>query len=156
MLGPEIGDDKYLRLLKRRWLLEQGSQMLSEQAQRAQRPTPTKISAGEALALAHERFPNLAAAGILGAKQSGQPIDPAHVTRALAFMAQCRKSKVPAVHSHDLRQAIGNVSLGATIAASVGLGFALNPWRGVTSYEPHALIGVNASDVREIGSTTGR
>jgi hypothetical protein len=82
-------------------LLEQGRQMLSEQAQRAQQPIPTKISAGEALALAHERFPNLTAAGILGAKQSGQPIDPAHVTRALAFMAQCRKSKVPAVHSYD-------------------------------------------------------
>jgi hypothetical protein len=106
--------------------------MLSEQAQRAQRPTPAKISTGEALALAHDRFPNLTAAGILGAKQSGPAIDPAHVTRALAFLAPCRKSKIPSVHSHDLRQAIGNVSLGATIAASVALGFALHPWRGIT------------------------
>jgi hypothetical protein len=128
-------------------LLEQGRQMLSEQAQRAQQPTPTKISAGEALALAHERFPNLTAAGILGAKQSGQPIDPAHVTRALAFMAQCRKSKVPAVHSYDLRQAIGGVSVGAVICASIALGFPVVSWFGVTDYAPHALIGVNATDV---------
>jgi hypothetical protein len=106
------------------------------------------ISAAQALALARARFSNLASTGILGAKQSGPPIDLGHIDRALAFLAACRKSKTPAVHSHDLRQAIGNVSLGAVIAACVGLGFDVRSWLGTRTFAPHAMIAVNARDIR--------
>jgi hypothetical protein len=115
------------------------------------RPIAAQVTAEQALMIARERFPNLAASGILGTKQSGPPIDPGHVTRALAFLARCRKSKVPSVHSFDLRHTIGNVSVGAVIAACVGLGFSLHPWLGVTSYAPHVMLGINARDVKEIG-----
>jgi hypothetical protein len=125
--------------------------MSSERAPRARRPTPTEISAGEALALARERFPNLTAAGILGAKQSGQPIDPVHVTRALALLSQCRKTRTANCHSFDLRAAVGGVSVGAVIAAAVGLDFAVCSWSGVTDYMPHALIGVDQLDVARCG-----
>jgi hypothetical protein len=117
--------------------------MLSEQAQRAQQPTPTKISAGEALALAYERFPNLTAAGSLGAKQSGQPIEPAHVEIAIKFLSGCRRTKKPAVHSHDLRRAIGKgVSQGAVIAAAIALGFDARSWMGTQMFVPGAMINV--------------
>jgi hypothetical protein len=109
------------------------------------------ISAERAMVMARERFPNLYANGILGRRCTGPPIDLNHVERALAFLARCRKSKVPSVHSFDLRQAIGNVSLGATIAACVGLGFEVCSWGGVTDFAPHAMIGVNSTDVARQG-----
>jgi hypothetical protein len=117
-----------------------------------QRIKSTKsITPERALALALLRFPRLAATGILGAKQSGPPIDLGHVERALAFLAPCRKVKIPNVQSFDLRQAIGNVSLGAAIAACVGLGFEVVSWAGVTDFAPHAMIGVNSMDVARDG-----
>jgi hypothetical protein len=108
------------------------------------------ISAEMALTIARQRFPNLCSAGILGKRATGAPIDLAHVTIALAFLSQCRKSKVPNCHSFDLRRAIGNVSLGSVIAAAVALGFPLVSWAGVTSFAPHAMIGVNSADVAQI------
>jgi hypothetical protein len=115
---------------------------------------PKLISAGEALALARERFPHLAASGILGRRSTGPPIDPAHVERALAFLAQCRKSNAPAVHSFDLRAAIGNVSVGATIAAAIALGFSVHSWLGIADYAPHVMVGVNRGDVARHGRKT--
>jgi hypothetical protein len=130
----------------------QGLMMLDNQnARGAQRTNEIMISAAQALALALQRFPQLAATGILGANQTGPPIDPAHVEQALTFLAGCRKSKIPSVHSHDLRQKIENVSLGATIAACVGLGFEVCSWAGVTDFAPHAMIGVNSTDVARLG-----
>jgi hypothetical protein len=129
----------------------------SECANAAQRINQRKIiSAREALAIARERFPNLASTGILGAKQSGPPIDLNHVEIALRFLMRCRKSKVPSVHSFDLRQAIGNVSIGATIAAAIALGFSVHSWLGVTDYAPHAMVGVNAADVRRVAMITAK
>jgi len=114
----------------------------------AQRTKPKLISAGAALAMAREVFPNLAAIGILGSKRTGQPINPAHVEIALAFLAPCRKSKKPAVHSHDLRQAIGNgVTQGSVIAACLGLGFDCRSWMGTQMFVPGAMMNVNKADV---------
>jgi hypothetical protein len=109
------------------------------------------ITAERALVIARERFPNLYANGILGRRCAGPPIDLNHVERALAFLAPCRKSKIPSVHSHDLRQQIEIVSLGATIAACVGLGFEVCSWGGVTDFAPHAMIGVNSMDIARHG-----
>jgi hypothetical protein len=105
------------------------------------------ISAERAMVIARERFPNLYANGILGRRCTGPPIDLNHVAMALTFLARCRKSKIPSVHSHDLRQQIEVVSLGATIAACVGLGFEVCSWGGVTDFALHAMIGVNSTDV---------
>jgi hypothetical protein len=108
----------------------------------------------QAMVIARQRFPNLASTGILERRSTGPPIDPAHVTIALRFLMRCRKSKIPAVHSFDLREQIGNVSAGAVIAASVALGFEVHSWVGVTDFAPHAMIGVNARDVGKLANTT--
>jgi hypothetical protein len=108
-----------------------------------------QISAEMALTIARERFSNLAANGILGKRATGAPIDPAHVTIALAFLSQCRKSKVPAVHSHDLCGEIG-VSVGALICAAHALGFDVRSWMGTREFMPGAMIGVNSNVVRLI------
>jgi hypothetical protein len=114
-------------------------------------PSAELISAEAALAIARERFSNLGSAGILGSKKpAGTTIDLAHVERALAFLARCRKSKIPNVHSHDLRAAIGGVSQGAVIVAAHALGFPVHSWLGTRTFAPGALIGVNATDVRRI------
>jgi hypothetical protein len=107
---------------------------------------PVTVSAQKAIVMARLRFANLTATGILGAKQTGPPIDPAHVNQALAFLAGCRPSKIPNVHSFDLRQAIGGVSVGAVIAAAVALGFIVVSWSGVVDYSPHVMIGINGRD----------
>jgi hypothetical protein len=112
-----------------------------------QRPVVAQVTAEQALVIARKRFPSLYATGILGAKRTGPPIELAQIERAMAFLALCRKSKVPAVHSFDLRQAIENVSVGATIAACVGLGFEVYSWLGVTDFAPHVMIGLNRADV---------
>jgi hypothetical protein len=120
----------------------------SECAPSVQRTKPKLISANEALAMAREVFPNLAAIGILGSKRTGQPINPAHVEIALAFLAPCRKSKKPAVHSHDFRQAIGHgVSQGAVIVAAIALGFDVRSWLGTQMFVPGAMVSVNKADV---------
>src|SRR5271163_3342487 len=106
------------------------------------------IDAASALMLARDRFPNLCANGILGRKFTGPPIDPDHVATAMTFLSQCRKTKKPNVHTFDLRREIGDVSLGAVIAAGVALGFDVRCWYGVLAFVPHALIGVNQSDIR--------
>jgi hypothetical protein len=108
------------------------------------------ISAERALVIARERFPNLYANGILGRRCTGRAIDPAHVQIALAVLARCRKSKVPAVHSFDLRQAIGNVSLGAVIVACIALEFDCHSWFGTRSFGTHVLVNVNRADVAKI------
>jgi hypothetical protein len=114
---------------------------------------PVTISAEQALALSRDRFPNLASTGILGRSSMGPPIDPDHVTIALMFLAWCRKTKIPRMHSSDLRRRIGDVSLGAVIAAAVGLNFEVRSWSGVTDYAPHALMNVNPSDVRRMADS---
>jgi hypothetical protein len=112
-----------------------------------QRPTVAQVTAEQALVIARKRFPSLYATGILGAKRTGPPIELAQIERAMAFLALCRKTKTPRTHSHDLRQAIGNVSVGATIAACVALEFDCHSWLGTTDFAPHALIGVNETDI---------
>jgi hypothetical protein len=90
----------------------------------------------------------------LGSKHTGPAIDPAHVEIAMAFLSQCRKTKIPNCHSFDLRRAIGDVSLGSVIAAAVGLEFTVVSWAGVTSYAPHAMIAMNSRDVGKMANTT--
>jgi stage V sporulation protein SpoVS len=93
--------------------------------------------------LAHERFGNLAAVGILGRRCTGQPIDPGHVEIAIKFLSCCRRTKKPAVHSHDLRRAIGKgASQGAVIAAAIALGFDARSWMGTQMFVPGAMINV--------------
>jgi hypothetical protein len=104
------------------------------------------MSAERALAIARERFPNLCSAGILGKRATGLPVGLWHIDKALSFLAQCRKSKIPAVHSHDLCGAIG-VSVGAAISAAHALGFDVRGWMGSREFFPGAMIGVNAADV---------
>jgi hypothetical protein len=106
------------------------------------------ITVDQALEIARERFENLRATGILGSKHTGPPIDPEHVTVALAFLGRCRKTRKPTVHSHDLRAAIGNgVSLGAVIAAAHALGFAVHSWLGTRTYVPGVMTNADARDV---------
>jgi hypothetical protein len=120
-----------------------------------QRPIIAQVTAEQALVIARERFSNLCGTGILGKKRTGPPIDPAHVTIALAFLAQCRKSKVPAMHSHDLCGEIG-VSVGALICAAHALGFDVRGWIGTRMFFPGAMIGVNSIDVRRIAMITSK
>jgi hypothetical protein len=122
-----------------------GKMLSTERATMAQ--AAISMTPQQALVIARKRFSNLTATGILGSKHSGPPIDLNHVVIALKFLAQCRKTKVPAVHSFDLRQAIGGVSVGATIAAAIALGFSVQSWRGSMVFAPHAMIGVNAKDI---------
>jgi hypothetical protein len=120
-----------------------------------QRQIVAPVTAEQALAIANERFPNLTANGILGTKRTGPPIDPAHVTIALRFLMRCRKSKVPAVHSHDLCGEIG-VSVGAVICAAHALGFDVRGWMGTRQFFPGAMVGVNARDVRRLAIITAK
>lgn len=101
----------------------------------------------EALAIARERFPNLCAGGILPRHAVGEPVDLDHIAVALTFLDRCRRTKIPRVHSFDLRRLI-DVQLGAVIAAAAALGFDVHSWHGVTCYAPHAMIGVDRLDVR--------
>ena len=111
----------------------------------------------EALTIAREYFPNLCAGGILPRHAIGEPVDLDHIAVALTFLDRCRRTKVPTVHSFDLRRLISDhgsnltvagVQLGAVIAAAVALGLEEHSWHGVTCYAPHAEIGVNQSDIR--------
>lgn len=122
------------------------------------------LSAADALMIARRRFPNLFCGGILTrhTAHTGIPVDLAEINIALAFLGQCRRSRTPRVHSFDLRRAIArwsedgtgdgarDVQLGATIAAATALGFPVHSWRGVTTFAPHAIIGVNANDVKRV------
>jgi hypothetical protein len=109
------------------------------------------LSVSQALVIARERFGNLCATGILGRRFLAKPIDEREVAIALAFLQKCRKTKTPRLHTLDLVHAIGQgVSVGAVIAAAVGLGFDVRAWYGVTTFVPHAMIGVNASDMRRV------
>jgi hypothetical protein len=110
--------------------------------------TTKSITADHALAIARERFKNLRATGILGSKHTGPPINPDHVTIALAFLSRCRKTRKPTVHSHDLRAAIGNgVSLGAVIVAAVALEFDVHSWLGSRTYVPGVMTNADARRV---------
>jgi hypothetical protein len=99
-----------------------------------------------------DRFPNLCSTGILGTRYTGQPINPDHVATALAFLGRCRRTKRPNFHTYDLQRHIG-VGVGAIIAAGVGLGFEVRGLYGGRMFYPHALMGVNKSDV---GKLSGR
>jgi hypothetical protein len=114
------------------------------------------ITAAQAVVIANKRFSNLASTGILGSKKpAGPPIDLNHVSIALRFLAQCRKSKVPAIHSHDLSGNIG-VSVGAVIVAAHALQFDARGWMGTRMFFPGAMIGVNAADVRRLVMITAK
>jgi hypothetical protein len=95
-----------------------------------------------------ERFPNLCSDGILERWDIGPPVNPAHVTRALACLGRCRRTNRPNVHTRDLQRHFG-VGPGAIIAAGHALGFDVRSWYGVTSFSPHAMIAVNLFDVRK-------
>ena len=55
------------------------------------------------IALAHARFPNLRADGILRRSATGPLIDTADIEAALAFLGRCRRNKRPNVHTLDLQ-----------------------------------------------------
>jgi hypothetical protein len=110
-------------------------------------PAQAVISPERALFIARRRYPSLYAGGILGRRCTGRPIDLSHVAQAVTVLAACRKTVIPAVHSFDLRAAIGGVTLGATIAAAVALDFSVDTWQGTVDFLPHCLIGVDARDV---------
>jgi hypothetical protein len=120
-----------------------------DRAGTVQRTNPTNlISPEQAIVLAREVYPNLAGVGILGRRGTGAPINPSHVETAMKFLAPCRKTKKPAVHSFDLRQAIGNgVSQGAVIVACIALGFDARSWMGTQMFVPGAMVNVNKADV---------
>jgi hypothetical protein len=111
--------------------------------------TPTAIDPAAAIATARrDRFPNLCETGILGRRHTGPPINPAHVVTALAFLSRCRRTRRPNVHTCDLQRHVG-VSPGAIIAAGHALSFEIRSWYGVRAFSPHALMGVNRSDIRK-------
>jgi hypothetical protein len=120
-----------------------------------ERPVPAQgtITPERALMLARQRFPNLCSGGILGRKAIGQPVDLWHVAQAVTVLAACRKAVIPRMHSYDLRAAIGGVTLGATIAAAVALGFRVDTWQGDTAFAPHCLIGVDPRDVERVAAS---
>jgi hypothetical protein len=120
-----------------------------------ERPVPAQgtITPERALMLARQRFPNLCSGGILGRKAIGQPVDLWHVAQAVTVLAACRKTVIPAVHSFDLRAAIGGVTLGATIAAAVALDFSVDTWQGTVDFLPHCLIGVDPRDVERVAAS---
>jgi hypothetical protein len=107
------------------------------------------ITAEQALVIARERFLNLSCGGILPRKAVGTLVDLDEIDVALTYLAQCRRTRIPAMHTFDLRRAI-DVQLGAVIAAATALGFPTHSWHDITCYAPHALIAVNESDVRRV------
>ena len=114
-----------------------------------------------ALALAADRFSNLCREGILPKKRVGEAMDPADVSLAASFLAQCRPTKTPSVHSADLRRVISrwsgrDVSAGSVIAAAVASGFDVAGWYGIMEFYPNALIGVNSRDCAKLISSTMR
>jgi hypothetical protein len=111
-------------------------------------PLAVQVDPASALSLARERYPTLCSSGILGRKSTGTPVNTDEVAVALAFLAKCKRTKRAAVHSFDLRRAIG-VSLGAVIVAATALDFEVRSWLGITIYAPHALIAVSKHDVRK-------
>ena len=110
------------------------------------------MSAVAALAVARERFPNLGAGGILPKRAAGMAVDLHDIEIALSFLRRCRKTTAPAVQSADLCRLIG-VQPGAVIAAAVALGFGVHSWRGIREFAPHAIIAVNASDIRRVAAS---
>jgi hypothetical protein len=107
------------------------------------------MTADEALIIARERFPNMCCGGILPRKAVGTPVDLDDIDVALAFLSQCRRTRIPAMHTFDLRRVI-DAQVGAVIAAAVALGFDTHSWYKITTFAPHALIAVNANDVRRV------
>jgi hypothetical protein len=110
------------------------------------------MSPETALAIARERLPTLYGNGILPKRAVGVPVDLDDLAAALAFLSRCRKTKVPTVHSFDLRRAVG-VQLGAVIAAATALGFDVRNWMGVTEFGVHAVIGVDQDDVARVAQS---
>jgi hypothetical protein len=111
-------------------------------------PAQPAIDAVAAITTARrDRFPNLCEGGILGRRHTGQPINPADVAVALAFLGRCRRTKRPNTHTADLQRHVG-VGPGAIIAAGVCLNFEVRGWYGIREFYPHAVMGVNRFDVR--------
>jgi hypothetical protein len=109
------------------------------------------ITAADALIIARERFSNLSCGGILPKRALGEPVDLDDIDVALAFLAQCRKTKVPSCHSFDLRRAV-DVQLGAVIAAATALGFDVHSWLDITTFVPHCMTNVDPDDVRRVAN----
>jgi hypothetical protein len=107
------------------------------------------ITAEQALVIARERFLNLSCQGILPCKAVGTPVDLADIDAALAFLSQCRRTRIPAMHTFDLRRVI-DAQVGAVITAAIALGFDTHSWYKITTFAPHALIAVNERDVRRV------
>jgi hypothetical protein len=106
-------------------------------------------------ALAHVRFPNLCASGILGRSATGPRTDAADIEVALAFLGHCRRNQRPNVFTADLQRHVSRwagraVSVGAIIAAAVSLNFEVRGWYGVRAFYPHALLNVNQRDIRKL------
>jgi hypothetical protein len=113
--------------------------------------TTKSITADQALEIARERFSNLCSEGILSRKAIGTPIDLDDLEIALAFFRQCRPTKVPNMHSFDLRRLIGGqISIGAIIAAAIALGFDVRSWYGAMEFGVHAMIAIRQIDVRRL------
>jgi hypothetical protein len=116
--------------------------------------TTNLITADQALEIARERYSNLCSEGILSRKAIGTPVDLNDLEIALAFFRKCRPTKVPNMHSFDLRLLIGGrISVGALIAAAVALGFDVRSWYGVMEFGVHAMIAVRQIDVRRVAES---
>jgi hypothetical protein len=107
------------------------------------------------IALAHARFPNLRADGILRRSATGPLIDTADIEAALAFLGRCRRNKRPNVHTLDLQHHVSRwagrpISVGAIITAAVSLNFEVRGWYGVRAFYPHAMLNVNQRDIRKL------
>jgi hypothetical protein len=133
----------------------------TSRADMVQRITPTIISAGEALALAREMFPNLSGEGIrLYPGSTPQQIHENQVETAMAFLKLLRPTRRPTMGSGTLKHDCENwgsangmsayVSRGALTAAAIGLGLSVRAYR----HGGDVQIGVSTGDLRKVNDAT--
>lgn len=110
------------------------------------------------IADARRRFRYLSADGLTPRPVKGGPVPkeiaPGDIAVALQFLAHCRHSKKPGVHTADIQVAVWRrfsreISIGAVIAAALALSFDVQSTFGCRGFHPHALISVRRYDVRE-------
>jgi hypothetical protein len=104
-----------------------------------------------AITVAKAAFPSL---GDFGFGKPWEPINPAHVATAMAFLNRCRKTKKPTRGSYGLKHLAERwgrdnglepyITNGALIVAAVALGFKVIRQ---SSSDPNAVIGVHKCDL---------
>jgi hypothetical protein len=119
------------------------------------------LSPEGAILIARQRFPQLSGDGIrLSAGAAPQPIHADQVQTAMAFLRLLRPTKHSTIDSGTLKHDVENwgsvtgmssyVSRGATIAAAIGLGLSVCPFR----YGGDVQIGVNSKDLKGLNAET--